>query len=229
MATTVGVTRPRAAGDDDPTPPGGHPKAILEAERGTRMTLPYAPQGSELGGLADSWQRVDRPGRKPLLLHTGKRLPSMSLTLVLARRDIQTSIEPLLAKLLELGEARERVVLSNMSPLERGPWRITDLAVSSSARQHGTNHITRATATLTLEAASDALSRRGPLSGGTDEGKGGKATRYTVKKGDSLRSIAAKPSIYGTPSKWQRLAKANGIKKKPGADLKPGLVLKVPR
>lgn len=222
---TVAVTR--TAAEAAATPPGGHPKAILEAEKGTRLVLPYAPQGSDLGGLADTWDVVGRPGRKPLVLHSGKRLPTMGLTILLARRDHQTSIEQLLAKLVELGEARERVTLSNMSPLERGPWRITDLAITSSHRQQGTNHITRATATLTLTAASDALSRRGPLSGGADAG-GGKVKRYTVKKGDTLRSIAAKPSIYGNPGKWQRLAKANGIKR-PRAKLKPGRVLKVPR
>lgn len=205
---------------------GGHPKAVLEAEKGTRFVLPYAPRGSELGGLADTWERIDRPGRRALNLRAGRRLPTMSLTLVLAKSDHQDSIEKLLAKLIKLGEAEERVVLSNMSPLERGPWRITDLALSSTVRQQGTNHITRATATLALTAASDALSRRGPLSGGKDSGKGSDVRRYTVKKGDTLRKLADR--FYGSPGKWQIIAKENGIKK-PGADLKPGRVLKVPK
>lgn len=227
---TVGITRARtAAGAAPPAPTSGaHPKAVLQAERGTKLVLPYAPRGGELGGLAEGWQRVDRPGRRPLNLRMGGRLPTLGLTLVLARPDHQTSIEDLLAALSKLGEAEERVVFENMSPLERGPWRITDLAVSSTARQQGTNHITRATAALTLTAASEPLSRRGPLSGGKDGGKGGKATRYTVKEGDTLRKIAAKPSIYGNPNKWQQLAKANGIKR-PNVELKAGRVLKVPR
>lgn len=224
---TVGIVRARAA-EGPAIPPGGQPKALLEAERGTKLIIPYAPRAIDLGGLADTWERVDRPGRKPLTLRTGRRLPTLNLSLRLARADVQSSIEDLIAALVKLGEAEERVTLSNMSPAARGPWRITDLAITSSALQAGTNAITRATATLSLVAASDGLSRRGPLSGGKDDGKGGKSTRYTVKKGDTLRSIAAKPSIYGNPNAWQRLAKANGIKK-PGAELKPGRVLKVPR
>jgi nucleoid-associated protein YgaU len=225
--TTVAVVRARTA-SGPAIPPGGHPKALLEAERGVKLVIPYAPRGAELGGLADTWERVDRPGRKPLTLRTGRRLPTLNLTLTLARPDVQSSIEDLLAALAKLGEAEERVTLSNMSPLLRGPWRIADLSLTSSALQYGTNHITRATATLSLVAASDALSRRGPLSGGKDGGKGGKLTRYTVKKGDTLRRIAAKPSVYGNPNKWTRLAQANGIKR-PSAPLKPGRVLKVPR
>jgi nucleoid-associated protein YgaU len=221
----VGVTRPRTA-DERPDVAGGHPKAILEAERGTRLVLPYAPQGSTLAGLADTWDTVARPGRKALVLHTGKRVPTMSLTLTLARKDRQTSIEGILDKLYKLGEAEERVTLSNMSPRERGPWRITDLAIEATARQHGTNLITRATATLTLTAASDALSRRGPLSGGKDSGPGaGKVRRYTVKKGDTLRKLADR--FLGSPDRWKAIAKLNGIKR-PGADLKPGRVLKIP-
>lgn len=224
MAATIGITRPGTAPAGQPR--GAHPRAVLEAEKGTRLTLPYAPRGSDLGGLADRWEQVDRPGRRPLNLHAGQSLETMSLTLVLARRDHQDSIEDLLEKLAKLGKARERVVLTNMSPLERGPWRITDLSVSSTVRQHGTNHITRATAAVTFTAASDALSRRGPLSGGKDSGKGSDVRSYTVKKGDTLRKLADR--FYGSPAKWKLIAKANDIKK-PGADLKPGRVLRIPK
>lgn len=223
---SIGITRGRTQAAPS-IPPGGHPKAILEAEKGTRLVLPYAPRGSDLTGLADTWERVDRPGRRPLNLHTGKRLPGMVLNLILARRDHQTSIETILAKLVALGESRERVTLSNMSPLERGPWRIVDLTITGELRQHGTNHITRATAVVTFAAASDGLSRRGPLSGGKDTGGGkGDVRRYTVKKGDTLRKLADR--FYGSPGKWQLIAKANGIKK-PGAALKPGRVLRIPK
>jgi len=223
--TTVGIIRARTQAGPV-IRPGGHPKALLEAERGTKLIIPYAPRGTELGGLADTWERVDRPGRRPLTLRTGRRLPTLNLTLTLARPDVQSSIEDLLAALAKLGEAEERVTLSNMSPLERGPWRIADLSISSSARQYGTNAITRATATLSLVAASDALSRRGPLSGGKDSGGGSDVRRYTVKKGDTLRKLADR--FYGSPGKWPIIAKANGIKK-PGAPLKPGRVLRVPK
>lgn len=223
--TVYSYTRARSAAAPA-VAPGGHPKAVLHAERGVKLILPYAPRETDLGGLADTWDRVERPGRKPLTLRAGRRLPTMTLTALLARSDHQRSVEDLIAALTRLGEAEERVVLSGMSPAERGPWRITDLAVNATLRQHGTNKITRATATIALTAASDALSRRGPLSGGKDSGKGANARRYTVKKGDTLRKLADR--FYGSPGKWQKIAKANGIKK-PNKPLKPGRVLTIPK
>lgn len=225
---TVGITRGRTPTGNAPaaSSSGQHPKAVLQAERGTKLILPFAPRGTDLGGLADVWERVPRPGRKDLNLRTARRLPTMGMTLVLARPDHQQSIEDLLAALSAIGEAEERVVFENMSPQERGPWRITDLAISGTARQYGTNHITRATAALTLTAASDPLSRRGPLSGGKDGGGKGDVRRYTVKEGDTLRKLADR--FYGSPGKWQPIAKANGIKRKPGEPLKPGTVLRIP-
>lgn len=225
-STSVGVTYARRSATAPP-PSTGPLKAVLEAERGTKLRLRYAPRTGDLDGLADVWQRLDRPGRKPLTLRTGRRLPTLALEVTIARPDHQDSVEDVLAKLVDLGEASDRVIISGLSPLERGPWRIDGLKITGTLRQEGTNHFTRATATLSLVAASDALSRRGPLSGGKD-GADGKVTRYTVKKGDTLRSIAAKPSVYGTPQKWQRLAEANNIKR-PNVELKPGRVLKVPR
>ena len=51
-----------------------------------------------------------------------------------------------------------------------------------------------------------------------------KAKTYTVKKGDTLSKIAAR--LLGSASKWQAIAKANGLRN-PNS-LKVGQVLKLP-
>ena len=52
---------------------------------------------------------------------------------------------------------------------------------------------------------------------------------YVVKKGDSLWSIAAKPEVYGTATKWRRLYDANRDLLKSPERLRPGMTLKIPR
>jgi LysM repeat protein len=59
--------------------------------------------------------------------------------------------------------------------------------------------------------------------------KGPSYTEYTVKKGDTLSSIAAKPSIYGSARKWKQIYEANRDILKDSSRIYPGQVLKIPR
>lgn len=52
---------------------------------------------------------------------------------------------------------------------------------------------------------------------------------YTVQKGDSLWSIAAKPEIYGKATWWRRIYEANRNQLKTPDGIKLGMVLKIPR
>ena len=56
-----------------------------------------------------------------------------------------------------------------------------------------------------------------------------KATTYIVKRGDTLKSIAAKPQIYGDSSKWNVIYKANKAKIKDPTHLIAGQILVIPR
>ena len=56
-----------------------------------------------------------------------------------------------------------------------------------------------------------------------------KPTTYVVKRGDTLKSIAAKPEIYGDSSQWTRIYKANKGKIKDPMHLIEGQVLVIPR
>ena len=52
---------------------------------------------------------------------------------------------------------------------------------------------------------------------------------YTVKRGDTLWSIAADPKVYGDATKWRRLFSANqSLMKSPDA-VRAGMTLRVPR
>lgn len=205
-----------------------HPQARFKPEGGKAVDLPYAPRTTTLGGRGKAWQEVARPGRRPLLMADGPLLQTLALTITLAHPDHQTSVEPLLSRLDALARGGERVQLLGMSPRERGPWRITELTFAGEQRQHGTNHITRATATMTLVQASDPNPRLGPVSGGKKGGKGGRKklpTMHVVKKGDTLRKLANR--YYGDPAAWRLIARANKLKD-PGK-LKVGKKLRIPK
>lgn len=202
-----------------------HPKVKLKA--GDReLVLPYGPRGTALGGLAAPWSTVDRPGSKPLAVRDGAPLATLSLTVFLASADHQDSVEDLLATLARIAASGDRVTLVNLSPLERGPWRLDDVTVTGELRQHGTNHITRATVSLSFVEASDANPKLGPVQGGKKGGNGKKLpTTHVVKKGETLRKLADR--YYGEPGKWRVIAKANKIKDP--SKLKVGRKLRIPK
>ena len=52
---------------------------------------------------------------------------------------------------------------------------------------------------------------------------------YTVQKGESLWSIAARPEVYGRATHWRRLFDANRDVLKSPDQLKAGMTLKIPR
>lgn len=217
------ITRPRskATADEGPTRRGRHPVAKLKTDEGLVLELPYAPRGGELGGTADTWETVERPGRDPITVHNGGGTPTLNLTVLLGHADHQDSIEGLLAKLDRIATSGDRVTLVNLSPAERGPWRLADVTIAIAIRQHGTNHITRADVGLSFVAARDANPRLGPVSGGKKKkkGKGGKRGKgghtdktrhYVTRKGDTLRKVADK--FYGDPGEWRRIARASDVK-----------------
>lgn len=206
---------------------GGHPKAKIITDGGLRIVLPFAPNDVEHTGLTDTFETLDRPGRKPLVTYTSEGLRVCSFSVLLAHPDHQRPVEGYLNVLERIAKSGDRVTLS-LSKLEAGiVWNLTDANVRTQARQHGTNAVTRAVVALTFTEAVDAVVNVGPLSGGKKPkrgkkkrhgrdtgGKGGrvKATtqRYTVRAGDTLSRIALR--FYDDPNAWPRIAKASGIR-----------------
>ena len=57
----------------------------------------------------------------------------------------------------------------------------------------------------------------------------GRYDAYTVQRGDSLWSIAAKPEVYGKATRWRRIFDANRDLLPSPDRLKAGMVLQIPR
>lgn len=226
---TLSITRPALGPGRPPLPtparPGRHPKVKLRADD-LELVLPYGPRGTSLGGLAAPWSTIDRPGRKPLVVSDGGPLRTMALTVFLGHSDHQQTVEGMLDKLRKIAASGDRVTLVNLSPLERGPWRLEDVSVTGELRQEGTNHLTRASVALSFVEASDANPKLGPINGGKKgKGKNKLPTTHVVKKGDTLRKLANR--YYGEPGRWHRIARANKIKDP--SKLKTGRKLRIPK
>lgn len=218
---TLNITR-RRTNRRPPARRPRHPKAIMRTDDGLELELPFAPRGTTLGGWADAWSTLPRPGRTPLVKRDGNGLATMGITVLIANADHQDPVEGILKRLRRIARSGDRVIMANLSPLERGPWRLDDVTVTGELRQHGTNRITRATATLSFIAAVDANPKLGPVSGGKkgnpkrgNAGKGhgkndNRRRTHVVRQGETLRKIADR--YYGEPGKWRLIARANNVK-----------------
>ena len=81
---------------------GHHPKARLRA--GDReLVLPFAPKGAELSGGGTAWGRVERPGRRSLVLADGTVLEGLTHTYTVGALDHQVNVEPVITALRRLG------------------------------------------------------------------------------------------------------------------------------
>jgi nucleoid-associated protein YgaU len=118
-------------------------------------------------------------------------------------------------------------ILIGWSSWEVGHWRITGLSTQSLLRHKNSNEITRATVDLEFTLASDAKAKLGPVSGGkggdsdqdSDEDTSKMPTWYTVKKGDTVITIAMK--FYHKYEMWRFIAALNDIDD-PHKELKVG-------
>ena len=64
---------------------------------------------------------------------------------------------------------------------------------------------------------------------GGAEGAATSSGSYTVKKGDTLWSIAADPAVFGNANQWRDLYDANRDVLRSPDQLRPGMVLNIPR
>ena len=195
-----------------------HPKAILVAQGGSpTFVLPLAPVSTDADGYAMGYTTVDRPGQKPLVIANGMPARTLTFTAVLKGATSQTQIQnSILYPLRALAEKRTQFTIEKMGMTEEGWWRLSGLKITPTARQHGTNWITRANATFTFIEAVNFNGAVGPLTGGATAPApapaGPVATvaeRYTVARGDTLQKISSR--FYGTPNRWRDIAAASGI------------------
>lgn len=208
--------------------PSGHRHAVLRCH-GKRVVLPSTNPAVEHTGFAGDWQAVPRNGEKPLLGLAAGQLHQQKVTCRVARKN-GASVEDLLVDIINMSRDPDHVVmLAHYGYLEGGPWRMTDVAITTETRKFGTNQVTRALATLTLqEAVPDPrpTAHRPPKKHHHKKatGSGAKPRVYVVKRGDTLSRIAQK--MYGNANLWPRIAKANHLRD-PNR-ITPGQRLKIP-
>lgn len=199
-----------------------HPKMTIVPEGKAPFTVPYAPREATVDGITPVFTTADRGGRMPLLLRAGDGLPSYTFDIIFGYSDPQRSIEPELAKLRVLARSGARLRVNLDAMTASNLWRMTGFTVQVIARQHGTNHPTRATCSITLQWASDAIVQVGPLTGGAAPqpkaaptggaaaGAGAGTRVHTVVAGDTLTHLAR--TYYGNGALYPRIADANGIR-----------------
>jgi len=220
--------------------PAARRKALIVSPIGEVLPLPFAPVQATLDGFAQPWTQLGRTGTSPLLLSSGRSLPTWAGSILLAYSDWTMSVQHLVDLLAHWAADGTAVTFRHGGP-ERGRWRITGLQFAVQMRT-ASNDVGRALASLTLTRASDLPARVGPVSGGhapppapaSGRAPGGSSSNprptraaprtYTVRSGDTLFGIAIK--VYRDASRWPQIASANGIRNP--AALRVGQVLKIP-
>lgn len=199
---------------------------------GIVLPIPWAPSIIDYGGLESDWVTADRPGDYPLLLLKGRKLKTIAFSFLLAdARQMHTSQRTSVELLQQLADTRERVMV-RYGPQEAGLWRITDVSVSSMTRHPDTSEITRATCSVTLTRASDAVPAVGPLTGGAKPPpapapkKVPSPRQYKVVKGDTLWGISLR--FYGRGASWPRIYDANRSRIRNPNLIYPGQIFVIP-
>jgi hypothetical protein len=223
-------------GPDDP--PSGHPDTVPHTFGKGKMMLrplgskhslviPFAPREVTYSNGARVWTEVARDGgRTPLLVNSATGLKKIAFQLMVTDLDYDEVVTSTLNVLRNLAK-KKTPILIGWSSWEVGHWRITGLSTQSLLRHKNSNEITRATVDLEFTLASDAKAKLGPVSGGkggdsdqdSDEDTSKMPTWYTVKKGDTVITIAMK--FYHKYEMWRFIAALNDIDD-PHKELKVG-------
>lgn len=207
----------------------GRRRVTMIGDSGTVLSLPLAPTDMDHSGMARAYDQLERVGLKPILSKGSPGLRVYAFTLILASRhpghggfDTSRPVVNELVTLQKFAESGERLQWTNFGRVERGFFRMTNLAFRYAQRKPGSNEVTVAEATIELTEASDVKIRIGPVSGGavstppkppTQAGSGAPVQQagktYTVVSGDTLWKIAQRE--YGNGAKYTVIADANGI------------------
>lgn len=146
-------------------PAAGTGRRLRMWTRGTGfVTMPTIPRdGIDLGGLPSQWDRITRPGRKPMLLRAELDLETVSFTCRLRYRDGDgTSVLKLQRKLKKLARTEEPIAAA-FAARNWGTWRMTGLAISEDPSWDGWGNPTLSIADIELTEAVDASAVVGPI------------------------------------------------------------------
>jgi LysM repeat protein len=197
-------------------PHAGPPRAVSQPKltlRGTVsstvITVPYAPQGGTLSGIAPVWVRQPRPGRVDDVLRNNEPTNVLALDLRFLNPDYLHNMDGQTAGFRALAGGTEAVLLQGVTAAWAGPWFITEASEEVRDLQPGTNKIIDTVFHTTFTHAAEALSGVGPVTGGVQVTLLPGST-YVVKRGDTLPGIAAKQ--LGNANYYGLIAALNGLR-----------------
>lgn len=185
------------------------------------------------------WAEVTRPRRPGVIEWVGTAPAKASLSLMFDGWRTGTAVGTKMAALEAMAPLAPTVepptiLITNAWPIPSNiPWQIQTITWdASTALRSSANMIVRAEARIELverRIAETVIARSSPAKRAA--AKTSKATTttkkvrtVTVKKGDTLSSIAAR--LLGSSAKWTLIAKANNLRSP--NNIKPGQVLKLP-
>lgn len=221
MATLVVIV----PGEIPTFPETGRRRATIASRYGTD-TFPITNPETEHDNLAPAFVTTARPGTdlKPFTRQSALQLRTMRLEVILtAEDDFAPYGQTVDQQALALSwHARMGPCTIAYGLMEVGLWNITGLSVHVQQREPYSNNVLRALATLELTEAGaqperpaivQTASGGAPAPTGTvpaaKPGAAPKPRTYTVRKGDTLSSIAQR--LYGHADLWPKIAKANHI------------------
>ena len=149
---------------------GGYVR-LFDPLGGTVVRLPWMPEEIETSSIAQAWTQVQRPGRVPLLLSSGKNLPKVSLPFRLVNPGRGSHVEGTIDALEKLARSSNPVRL-DVAQQFRGMYRITALSKRETAWDV-TGKVTDAEITLELTRSSDMVVAVGPIKRKTKKSKKG--------------------------------------------------------
>lgn len=113
----------------------------------------------------------------------------------------------------EIADARE--ALAALEGQSRGHRAATDSMLALAA---------------SVEQRTEAMRSKGPGRPAPHDGSDSdRSTKYTIRKGDTLSKISARPEVYGDAGAWRRLYEANRDRIRDPARLKTGQEIRIPR
>ena len=193
-----------------------HRRMTIMSSKGTpQITVPFAPNSVDYTDYVDGWSELDRAVGPPLQQQNSPRTPKMSFTLFFGRtRNRVGAVNYQINELLNIFDD-ERPIRIEYGQLESGLWRITECTFRSIRRTISGDILTAEMNVTFMRYVADP--RRTPTKRKPPPKKKPKHPKqkkkrpkqYTVKKNDTLRSIAKR--FYNDVSKWKMLAKVNKV------------------
>ena len=210
----------------------GGPRVILQSwDTLTTVAAILDSDGAKITAGFGKWDQVAIPRGDPFTQWTGRALVEMTLAIIfdgwgVTLRSVESDIATLEALATKQGGATSPAQLRIWGPVPRAglSWVITGLDYGDVIRDTGSGaRVRQAMVVHLMEYRAETQVAQMPRAAAQPK----PPQKYKVKKGDTLKTIAAKQ--LGSSGKWQLIAKANkGLRGIPIPKSFIGKTIKIP-